>query len=72
MSGRILNESLILIMLRSGCPKIYEYSQKNIEVNFIFNEFDDFMIFDSEREIYLEISNRFQGTNSLNILDGRH
>lgn len=59
-------------MLQSGCPKIHEYSQKNIEVNFIFNEFDDFMIFDSEREIYLEISNRFQGANSLNILDGRH
>ena len=59
-------------MLQSGCPKIHEYLQKNIEVNFIFNEFDDFMIFDSEREIYLEISNRCQGTNSLNILDGRH
>ena len=59
-------------MLQSGCPKIHEYLQKNIEVNFIFNEFDDFMIFDSEREIYLEISNRFQGANSLNILDGRH
>ena len=72
MPERILNKSLILIMLQSGCPKIHEYSQKNIEVNFIFNEFDDFMIFDSEREIYLEISNRFQGANSLNILDGRH
>ena len=38
-------------------------------MKFIFNEFDDIIIFDSERDICLEVFNRFQGTYSLNILE---